>query len=205
MNVRPDERRSDDRVRQSLYARAEEAARAFFAEHFGDVCACCYRASELRGDPSFCCCRRTNFVPEVTVDPLLGALAEESMGRTLLHLYGMPRRDGCAALGPTGCLIPFGRPDACNTYVCDHLYRCMAAVLPPELILRLGEALDVFTTLRTPAGVPTHALAAGVEALVELLREASENLQRAKGTFTRQKAEVMAEMLPPGVEPPAPP
>lgn len=185
---------------EALYLRAEKMCRAFFAEHFGDVCARCFEASEARADPSFCCCRRTNFLPEVLTDPLLGDIAEKSLGHSLMVLSGPHNAPGCAALGPTGCLIPFGRTEVCNSYTCEHLYRCAAPALPPGALYKIQEALEVFGTIRHPgrrARQELNACTAQVDELEALLDAASQHLRRAQGPFAIAKAETILDMFPP--------
>jgi len=185
---------------QELYARAERAARAFFAEHVGDVCARCFQASEERHEPSLNCCRRTNFVPDLISDPLLGGLAEESLGHTLLPLSGNHNLPGCAALGPDGCRIPLGRPDACNAYLCDHLYRCMASALPATTMCLIVDALEVFSTItgaRLSGSPSCEACAGQVEELATLLADASQRLSGHCQAFAACKTQTVAEMLPP--------
>ncbi|NLC59086.1 MAG: hypothetical protein GX774_19805 [Armatimonadetes bacterium] len=189
---------------QGLYARAERAASRFFGEHLGVVCARCYEASEARHDPAFCCCRRTNFVPEILTDPLLGGLAEESLGHSLLPLARPLHSPGCAALGPDGCRLPLGRPDACHAYTCDYLYHCLEGILPPAVILQLQEGLEVFTAIREARRTDQAAFAAcqaQVEQLEAALEQASRQLQEQSAPFAARKEAVIAEMLPPATTP----
>lgn len=186
---------------KALYRRAEQAARAFFAEHFGDVCAACFAAAEARGHPAFCCCRRTNFIPDLIADPMLGDLAEESLGRSLLAEATRRYSSDCAALGPHGCRIPFGRPGACNSYQCEHLYRCQQAVMDAAAMARLTDVLDVFLILADADERRAQGYSAclrQVERLEAELEAAAQRLRQHADAFARRKAQVMAEMLPAG-------
>ncbi len=193
----------DLRTWQQLYARGERAVRGFFAEHFGDVCTLCWQVSERSHDPSVNCCRRTNFVPEIIADPVLGGLAEDSLGHSLLPLTGNRCRRGCAALGPTGCLIPFGRMDVCNSYVCEHLYHC-ATVLPRGTMYRIQDSLDVFTTIlhaRHHDPKEYQACLRQIEDVEALLAEASRHLHEHADAFARLKSEVQWVTFPPHIPP----
>lgn len=190
----------DLREWQRLYARAERSARLFCIEHFADVCARCYEASEAAHDPGLNCCRRTDFVPEILCDPLLGGLAEESLGRTLLPLMAPSQTRRCGALGPTGCRIPFGRPDACHAYLCEHLHRALGSVMDPHAVADLQDALEVFTAIREAPRSSPAAYAdcvAQVERLESILSEASRLLRQESARFAAGKEAVMADMMPP--------
>lgn len=187
---------------QGLYARAERAASRFFGEHLGVVCARCYEASEARHDPAFCCCRRTNFVPEILTDPLLGGLADEGLGHSLYVLSGPHNTRGCAALGPDGCLIPFGRPDPCHAYICDALYDSLEATLPLDLLCRLRDALEVYSRIREAPrrdDCEFHRCVEQVTELEALFSLSSEQIRAQSAAFALRKEEALREMLPPAV------
>lgn len=192
----------DLRSWQQLYARAERAARAYFAEHFSDLCARCFEAAAARADPAFCCCQRTNFLTEILTDPLCGGLAEESLGHSLLPLCSSVAGRGCSALGPEGCRIPFGRPDLCNSYVCEWIYECERAVLSPELLCRMEEGLDVFLAIReareqrAPTMAPCEAQVAHLEAAFDA---ATTRLRQEDGRLLAVKLAAMRAMFPPEV------
>mgnify|MGYP001229731458 CR=1 FL=1 len=185
---------------QELYARAESASQTFFSEHFGDLGARCAEAAETAADPSICCCRRTNFVPEILTDPLLGELADESLGHSLYALSGPHNRRGCAALGPAGCLLPFGRPDPCHAYICDALYDSLDAILPLDLLCRIRDALEVYSRIREAPrrdDSEFQGCVAQVAELEALFSLASEQIWAQSAAFALRKEEALREMLPP--------
>lgn len=185
---------------QELYARAERASKIFFSEHFGGVCARCAESADTAADPSINCCRRTNFLPEILTDPLLGGLAEESLGHSLYGLCAPYKDRACAALGPQGCRIPYGRPDPCHAYICDALYDPLRAILPLDLLCRVREALEVYSRIREAPRRDDREFRACAEQVAELealLTRASECLREQNALFAVRREQALHGMLPP--------
>jgi len=189
---------------QELYSWAEAAAQAFFAEHFSDLCARCAETAETSADPSVNCCRRTNFFPEILTDPLLGGLAEQSLGHSLLILAGPLNVRACAALGPKGCRIPSGRPDTCYIYMCDAVYACLDGMACANLTCQLRDALEVFTRIRGARrsdDAEYQACVAQVEELGGIFALISSRIRERADAFADIKACVIREqILPPSVD-----
>ncbi|HEX2999884.1 MAG TPA: hypothetical protein VHR86_06575 [Armatimonadota bacterium] len=185
---------------QALYRCMEEEAQAFFTL-FSEVCICCYQVSEANGSPSDNCCRRCNFVPEICADPLLNALATASGGIAVLSAINGP---GCAALGEQGCVLPFGRTPTCYRYVCAYFYRSASTALPPGLMYRIEQALEVFHLVRCSAArgdMPGYAACAvQVDAVIALLRTAAQSLRENAAAFATRKALVIEDMRTPAAK-----
>ena len=66
---------ADYAERMTLYRRAEEPVRRFFAEHFGRLCSVCGAVAAATGE-HFCCCIGVPCIRHLRESPVLSAMVE---------------------------------------------------------------------------------------------------------------------------------
>lgn len=133
----------------ALYRRAEEPVRRLFAEHFDRLCAACGDVARQTGE-HVCCCIGVQCLKHVNKSPVLRAMAESApRAEALISQCRTTHSD--TFLGPTGCMLDWGRPPPCNACICTPQRQCLLSVLPAARALAFSRSLRTFALIADPA------------------------------------------------------
>ncbi len=133
----------------TLYRRAEKPVRRLFAEHFGGLCATCGDVARETGE-HVCCCIGVECLNHVDKSPVLRAMASSTpQAAALVSRCRSNHID--TFLGPTGCMLDWGRPPPCNACICTPQRRCLLSVVPTARAVAFSRALRAFALIADPA------------------------------------------------------